>query len=138
MVSTGPETPATPAHSRLGLDSQSGSRLEVQHLAKSYGSRKVVKDVSLEVQKGEVVGLLGPNGAGKSQFLQVIAEAFQTVFHACVDKEERAKGNEDLQFEIEYFIRPEGDSDPVHVRLSRRGEGGACQGSCRLGHAANG
>ena len=71
----------------------------------------------------EPLCLVGPNGAGKSQFLQVIAEAFQTVFHACVDKEERAKGNEDLQFEIEYFIRPEGDSDPVHVRLSRRGEG---------------
>ena len=36
-----------------------GSRLEVQHLAKSYGSRKVVKDVSLVVQKGEVVGRQG-------------------------------------------------------------------------------
>ena len=58
VVSTGPETPATPAHSRLGPDSRSGSRLEVQHLAKSYGSRKVVKDVSLVVQKGEVVGLV--------------------------------------------------------------------------------
>jgi hypothetical protein len=37
--------------------------------------------------------LVGPNGAGKSQFLQIVAEAFQTVFHACVDKEERSKGN---------------------------------------------
>ena len=72
VVSTGPETPATPANSRLGPDSQSGSRLEVQHLAKSYGSRKVVKDVSLEVQKGEVVGLLGPNGAGKTTSFYMI------------------------------------------------------------------
>ena len=67
--------------------------------------------------------LVGPNGAGKSQFLQVIAEAFQTVFHACVENEERAKGNEDLQFEIEYVIRPTGGGEPVHIRLSRRGEG---------------
>jgi restriction system-associated AAA family ATPase len=67
--------------------------------------------------------LVGPNGAGKSQFLQVVAEAFQTVFHACVEDEERAKGNEDLQFEIEYVIRPTGGGEPVHVRLSRRGEG---------------
>ena len=48
------------------------SRLEVKHLAKSYGSRKVVKDVSLEVQKGEVVGLLGPNGAGKTTSFYMI------------------------------------------------------------------
>jgi lipopolysaccharide export system ATP-binding protein len=44
----------------------------VHHLAKSYGSRKVVKDVSLAVQKGEVVGLLGPNGAGKTTSFYMI------------------------------------------------------------------
>lgn len=42
------------------------SRLEAKGLQKAYGSRKVVKDVSLAVFKGEVVGLLGPNGAGKT------------------------------------------------------------------------
>jgi len=42
------------------------SRLEARGLQKSYGSRQVVKDVSLAVFKGEVVGLLGPNGAGKT------------------------------------------------------------------------
>ena len=48
------------------------SRLQVRHLQKSYGSRKVVKDVSLEVAKGEVVGLLGPNGAGKTTSFYMI------------------------------------------------------------------
>ena len=48
------------------------SRLEVLHLAKAYDSRKVVKDVSLTVQKGEVVGLLGPNGAGKTTSFYMI------------------------------------------------------------------
>ncbi|RZJ01587.1 MAG: ATP-binding cassette domain-containing protein, partial [Haliea sp.] len=48
------------------------SRLEVRHLQKSYGSRKVVKDVSLAVGKGEVVGLLGPNGAGKTTSFYMI------------------------------------------------------------------
>lgn len=36
------------------------------HLAKHYKSRQVVKDVSIAIQSGEVVGLLGPNGAGKT------------------------------------------------------------------------
>ena len=40
--------------------------LAVENLQKSYGSRVVVKDVSLSVESGEVVGLLGPNGAGKT------------------------------------------------------------------------
>jgi lipopolysaccharide export system ATP-binding protein len=48
------------------------SRLEVSHLQKFYGSRKVVKDVSLTVRKGEVVGLLGPNGAGKTTSFYMI------------------------------------------------------------------
>ena len=48
------------------------SRLVASGLQKSYGSRQVVKDVSLTVQKGEVVGLLGPNGAGKTTSFYMI------------------------------------------------------------------
>lgn len=40
--------------------------LYAEHLAKSYKNRQVVKDVSLYVRAGEIVGLLGPNGAGKT------------------------------------------------------------------------
>ena len=50
----------------------STSRLEALHLRKSYGGRHVVKDVSLAVAKGEVVGLLGPNGAGKTTSFYMI------------------------------------------------------------------
>lgn len=42
------------------------NRLKAEGLKKRYKSRTVVKDVSLEVNSGEVVGLLGPNGAGKT------------------------------------------------------------------------
>jgi len=48
------------------------SRLIATGLRKSYGSRQVVKDVSITVQKGEVVGLLGPNGAGKTTSFYMI------------------------------------------------------------------
>ena len=56
----------------LDAGGQPVARLEAAHLRKSYGSRKVVKDVSLAVNKGEVVGLLGPNGAGKTTSFYMI------------------------------------------------------------------
>ncbi|WKB51033.1 LPS export ABC transporter ATP-binding protein [Eleftheria terrae] len=56
---------ATPRESRK-------SRLEAQGLQKTYGARKVVKDVHLAVESGEVVGLLGPNGAGKTTSFYMI------------------------------------------------------------------
>ncbi|MEN3364212.1 MAG: lipopolysaccharide export system ATP-binding protein [Burkholderiales bacterium] len=48
------------------------STLVVRGLQKSYGARQVVRDVSLEVASGEVVGLLGPNGAGKTTSFYMI------------------------------------------------------------------
>ena len=49
-----------------------GYRLRVEHIDKSYGKQRVLKDVSFAMQDGEVVGLLGPNGAGKSTLMKVI------------------------------------------------------------------
>jgi lipopolysaccharide export system ATP-binding protein len=40
--------------------------LKIEHLSKNYGSRAVLRDISLSVNTGESVGLLGPNGAGKT------------------------------------------------------------------------
>ncbi len=48
------------------------SSLEARHLAKSYKQRKVVKDVSLRINHGQIVGLLGPNGAGKTTCFYMI------------------------------------------------------------------
>lgn len=48
------------------------SRLNVQNLQKSFKKRQVVKDFSLEIESGEVIGLLGPNGAGKTTSFYMI------------------------------------------------------------------
>ena len=48
------------------------STLSVKDLSKSYKSRKVVKNLTLEIKSGEVVGLLGPNGAGKTTAFYMI------------------------------------------------------------------
>lgn len=49
--------------------------LRVEHLSVDYGRIRAVRDVSLHVEKGEIVGLLGPNGAGKTTTLATIAGA---------------------------------------------------------------
>ncbi|MBL0421413.1 LPS export ABC transporter ATP-binding protein [Ramlibacter sp. AW1] len=62
----------TEAASSRPLEEPGQSLLQARHLQKSYGSRRVVKDVTLDVAKGEVVGLLGPNGAGKTTSFYMI------------------------------------------------------------------
>ena len=48
------------------------STLTAKHLAKSYKGRNVVRDVSVSIQSGQIVGLLGPNGAGKTTCFYMI------------------------------------------------------------------
>jgi len=59
-----PETPAVETVRRTGL--------RVEHIARAFGQRRVVRDVSLHVERGEVAGLLGPNGAGKTTCFYMI------------------------------------------------------------------
>lgn len=47
--------------------------LIVENLHKSYGKHKVISDVSLEINRGELIALVGPNGSGKSTFLNTIS-----------------------------------------------------------------
>jgi len=50
--------------------------IEARQLAKRFGGRAAIEDVSLDVARGEVVGFLGPNGAGKTTTLRILAGVF--------------------------------------------------------------
>lgn len=79
-------------------------KLSATGLIKAYGSRTVVKGVSLEVSQGEIVGLLGPNGAGKT-----------TTFYMMVGLVRADQGNI-------YMGDKDVTADPIHVR-ARNGIG---------------
>lgn len=53
----------------------SATRLVAENLSKSYGSHRVLRDVSLEAEVGKSVGLFGPNGAGKTTCFRILAGA---------------------------------------------------------------
>jgi lipopolysaccharide export system ATP-binding protein len=73
----------TGEHSRISLSTPprptiiSGSVLEAEGLTKIYRGRRVVNDVALRLQQGEIVGLLGPNGAGKTTTFYMIVGLIQ-------------------------------------------------------------
>ena len=50
----------------------STSLLEMKHVKKTFGSLEVLKDISIEVNEGEVVAIIGPSGSGKSTLLNII------------------------------------------------------------------
>lgn len=63
--------------------------------------------------------LIGPNGTGKSQVLQIIAEIFQAVFAKFLPEEEKGTPNNQIQFELEYFIT-NSDRKREKVRIYRQ------------------
>jgi lipopolysaccharide export system ATP-binding protein len=73
----------TGEHSRLALSTPprpaiiSGSTLDAEGLTKIYRGRKVVNNVAVHLQQGEIVGLLGPNGAGKTTTFYMIVGLIQ-------------------------------------------------------------
>ena len=46
--------------------------IEIEHLKKNFGHNEVLKDISAEVKKGQVICIIGPSGSGKSTFLRCL------------------------------------------------------------------
>lgn len=68
--------------------------LEVSHLSKSFGKLIVLKDISFQVEKGEVVAIIGPSGSGKSTLLR------------CINQLEKADGGS-VSIQGEYIFQDE-------------------------------
>ena len=67
-----PEDAGTAARPGQPILVAENSGLEIRNIGKTYKKRPVIRDVSLQVHRGEAVGLLGPNGAGKTTSFYII------------------------------------------------------------------
>ncbi|MFV2000937.1 MAG: ATP-binding cassette domain-containing protein [Acidimicrobiia bacterium] len=91
--------------------------IAVQNLRKTFGSVEAVKDVSFEVEPGEVLGLLGPNGAGKTTTINMISTLLQ------IDGGEATIGGFDVRTQpdvVRQLIGLAGQSAAVDEKLTAR------------------
>ena len=83
-----------------------------------------LREKTENVRQFQPLCLIGPNGTGKSQFLQIVAEIFQSIFAAAQTGEERVDPNPSLEFEVEYLVHDAETGDQTTVR-ARRSKGKA-------------
>lgn len=88
--------------------------IEIEHLTKCYGSFQAVRDVSLSIPKGQVLGLLGPNGAGKSTIIRIVTGYLPpTAGRAAVDGFDSVTQSHDVRRRLGYL--PE--SNPLYAEM---------------------
>jgi ABC-2 type transport system ATP-binding protein len=95
----------------------SGPVIAVHNLRKTFGSVEAVKDVSFEVEPGQVLGLLGPNGAGKTTTINMISTLLQ------IDTGEATVGGFDVRTQpdvVRQMIGLAGQSAAVDEKLTAR------------------
>jgi iron complex transport system ATP-binding protein len=92
--------------------------IEVRQVSKSYGSKKVVDDVSVRIQKNRITAFIGPNGAGKSTLLSIISRLISkdTGSISIEGKELASCKSSDLAKQISILKQ----SNHINVRLTVR------------------
>ena len=58
--------------------------LEIKNIKKSFGQTDVLHDISLSVNKGDVIAILGPSGSGKTTLLRFLTFLAYRLFHLCI------------------------------------------------------
>lgn len=76
--------------------------IEIKHLRKSFGENEVLKDISVTVNKGEVVTIIGSSGSGKSTFLR------------CINLLEKPTGGE-IIYNGENVLAPKYNLSLIHI-----------------------
>ena len=95
--------------------------LRVEHLVKSFGRTRIIKDISFSVGSGEIVGFVGPNGAGKTTTLKLVTNLIFpdsgriTVYRCFV-----SGGNGPEAFESAEMVNPNPVIYLVCVRYARK------------------
>ena len=93
--------------------------LKIQNLSVSYGSRRVLHDVSFDVRSGEVLALIGPNGAGKSTLIRAVSGVIPYTGHVRTNGDDLFAEHLSREREAVLDLRPE----PHHVPAKRLTEG---------------
>lgn len=78
-----------PAQGRRGGDSI--TTIKIQNLSKFFGSHQALKDINLEVKKGEFIAIFGPNGAGKTTLIKIISTLISPTSGAIFINEQNIK-----------------------------------------------
>ena len=83
----------------------------IEHLNQTIGKQQVLRDISLSINDGEVVGLLGPNGAGKSTLMKILVGLWEE------NKEQRTKNKEQCVIEVPKEIGYLPEQNPLYDEM---------------------
>lgn len=103
------------------LNGQSGQAIVVNGLGKRFGMRWVLRGVSLNVERGEVVGLLGPNGSGKSTVLRILGTLLNpNAGSASVNGHDVVRESTSVRAQVGYLAHTPGLYDDLTARENLR------------------
>lgn len=85
--------------------------VRIEHLNNTIGKQQVLRDISLSINDGEVVGLLGPNGAGKSTLMKILVGLWEE------NKEQRTKNKEQCIIEVPKEIGYLPEQNPLYEEM---------------------